>query len=94
MAFLRRQYRTIAFFAILTAILLAVIVGAVSEGVNGYGGYSSPESGASMYCPGLTKANGGGLTLAQCEKAVVHIQAWSATSTTYTMPPSFKVKAE
>lgn len=68
--------------------------GAISEGINGYGGYSSPESGASMYCPGLTKANGGGLTLAVCEKAVVHIQAWSATSTTYTMPPSFKVKAD
>src|SRR5262245_15914525 len=33
MAFLRRQYRTIAFFAVLTAILLAVVVGAVSEGV-------------------------------------------------------------
>ena len=47
-----------------------------------------------MYGPGLTKANGGGLTLAVCEKAIVHIQAWSATSTTYTMPPSFKVKAE
>jgi hypothetical protein len=68
--------------------------GVVAEGTNGFGGYSSPESGASMYCPGLTKANGGGLTLAVCEKAVVHIQAWSATSTTYTMPPTLKVKAE
>src|SRR5438067_4512032 len=33
MAFLRRQYRTIFFFAILTAVLLAVVVGSVSEGV-------------------------------------------------------------
>lgn len=68
--------------------------GVISEGINGYGGYASPESGASMYCPGLTKANGGGLTLGVCEKAVVHIQAWSATSTTFTMPPTLKVKAE
>jgi hypothetical protein len=68
--------------------------GVIAEGTNGYGGYASPESGASMYCPGLTKANGGGLTLAVCEKAVVHVQAWSQTSTTYTMPPTLKMKAE
>ncbi len=66
----------------------------IAEGINGYGGYSSPESGASSYCPGLTKANGGGLTLGVCEKAVVHIQPWSTTSTTYTMPPTLRIKAE
>src|SRR5687767_7035944 len=33
MAFLSRQYRTIAVFAILTAVLIAVLVGAISEGV-------------------------------------------------------------
>ncbi|HEY4685466.1 MAG TPA: sodium/proton-translocating pyrophosphatase, partial [Dehalococcoidia bacterium] len=33
MAFLSRQYRTIAIFALLTAVLIGVIVGAVSEGV-------------------------------------------------------------
>ena len=33
MAFLSRQYRTIAIFAILTAVLIGVIVGAISEGV-------------------------------------------------------------
>lgn len=66
----------------------------VAEGINGEGGYSSPEAGASSYCPGLTKANGGGMTLGVCEKAVVHIQPWSTTSTTYTMPPTWKVKAE
>src|ERR687896_570443 len=33
MAFLNRQYRTIAIFAVLTAILIGVIVGVVSEGV-------------------------------------------------------------
>jgi hypothetical protein len=33
MAFLSRQYRTIAIFALLTAVLIGGIVGAVSEGV-------------------------------------------------------------
>lgn len=67
---------------------------AVAEGINGEGGYSSPDSGGSMYCPGLTKANGGGLTLAACEKAVVHVQPWSYTSTTYPPPPYVKMKIE
>ncbi len=34
MAFLRRQYRTIAILAVLTAVAVAVIVGAISEGVH------------------------------------------------------------
>lgn len=66
----------------------------VSEGTNGAGGYASPESGASAYCPGLTKANGGGLQLGVCEKAVVHIQAYDYTSTTFTPPPVVRVRAE
>ncbi|HEY7270095.1 MAG TPA: sodium-translocating pyrophosphatase, partial [Dehalococcoidia bacterium] len=33
MAFLSRQYRTIAIFAVLTAVLLGVVVGAISDGV-------------------------------------------------------------
>jgi len=33
MAFLKRQYRTIAIFALLTAVIIGVIVGSVSEGV-------------------------------------------------------------
>ena len=33
MAFLRRQYRTIAIFALLTSVLIGVIVGSVSDGV-------------------------------------------------------------
>ena len=33
MAFLSRQYRTIAVFAVLTAVAIGVIVGAVSDGV-------------------------------------------------------------
>jgi hypothetical protein len=59
-----------------------------------FGNYSSPESGASLWCPGLTKANGGGLQLGVCEKAVVHIQSWSLTSTTFTAPPIVRLKPE
>lgn len=66
----------------------------ISEGINGAAGKSSPEPGNSGYCPGLTKANGGGLVLAACEKAVVHIQAYDAASATYPPPASIKVKPE
>jgi len=65
----------------------------IAEGI-AVSGYASPESGASSWCPGLTKANGGGLTLGVCEKAVVHIQPWSYASTTYTAPPIVRVKPE
>lgn len=71
-----------------------VCEGAIAEGVNGNPGFSSPDSGGSMWCPGLTKANGGGLVLSACEKAVVHIQAYDDKSTTQTMPPVVKVKPE
>lgn len=66
----------------------------IAEGINGYGGYSSPEAGGSMWCPGLTKANGGGMALGVCEKVVVHAQPWNVSSTSYPPPPSFKIKAE
>jgi hypothetical protein len=66
----------------------------IAEGTSSLTGYGSPESGASTWCPGLTKANGGGLTLAVCEKAVVHIQPWNNASTTYTPPPIVRVKPE
>ncbi len=68
--------------------------GQISEGISWGAGYSSPEAGASSWCPGLTKANGGGIALAACEKAVVHIQAYSTTSATYTAPPYLRVKPE
>jgi len=64
-----------------------------SEGSSG-GGKGSPESGGSTWCPGLTKANGGGLTLAPCEKAVVWIQPYSFTSTIYPPPPTLKISVE
>ncbi len=67
--------------------------GAISEGIDG-GGYASPESGLSPWCPGLTKANGGGLALGVCEKAVVFIQPFSMTSTTFTAPPRVRMRAD
>lgn len=66
----------------------------VAEGTNGLGGYASPDSGGSAYCPGLTKANGGGLQLGVCEKAVIHIQPYDYASTTYKAPPRLKFKPE
>jgi hypothetical protein len=65
----------------------------IAEGI-AVSGYSSPESGASSWCPGLTKANGGGLTLGVCEKAVVHVQAWTNGDATYPAPPTVRVKPE
>lgn len=66
----------------------------IAEGTNASGGYGSPQSGGSSYCPGLTKANGGSLTLGICEKAVVHVQSYSYTSSTYTPPPTIRLRAE
>jgi hypothetical protein len=66
----------------------------VAEGTNGAGGYASPESGGSAYCPGLTKANGGGLQLGVCEKAVVHVQSFNYLSTSYQAPPRIRVRPE
>ena len=61
---------------------------------NGVGGYASPEAGGSAYCPGLTKANGGGLQLGVCEKAVVHIQPYDYLSTTFRAPPRLRLYVE
>jgi len=68
--------------------------GFASEGSSGGGGYASPASNGSNWCPGLTKANNGGITLSHCERAVVQIQPWSSTSTTYTPPPQIRVRGE
>lgn len=54
----------------------------------------SPDSGGSATCPGLTKSNGGGFTLGVCERAIVHIQAFDASSSTLTPPPKLKIRAE
>jgi hypothetical protein len=66
----------------------------IAEGVGGAAGMSSPENGTSQWCPGLTKANGGGLSLAACEKAVVHLQAFSTTNASYTPPATIRFKPE
>ncbi len=69
--------------------------GVSSEGKNGtVTAAVSPEAGASVYCPGLTKTNGYGVTIGVCEKVIVHVQPWSTTSTTYPPPPSIKLKIE
>jgi hypothetical protein len=71
----------------------------VSEGASGAGGYSSPESGGSSWCPGLVKAavQGSGLTpltLGACERGVVSIQPWDQTGSSYTWPTQIRVKPE
>jgi len=68
--------------------------GQISEGTAWAAGYSSPEAGASSFCPGLTKANGGGITLAVCEKVVVHMQPYFASNATYPPPPTLRLKPE
>ncbi len=68
--------------------------GFISEGLSGSGAYTSPEAGGSDWCPGLTKSNGGAIALGVCETAVVHIQPWSQTSTTYTPPASIRLRPE
>ena len=67
--------------------------GVIAEGI-AVSGYSSPQSGASSWCPGLTKANGGGIALAACEKAVVHMQPYNSASVSYPPPPTLRVKPE
>ncbi|MFO0664422.1 MAG: IPT/TIG domain-containing protein [Polyangiaceae bacterium] len=66
----------------------------ISEGIGGAGAYSSPEAGGSDWCPGLTKANGGGIALGVCEKAVVYMQPYSVTSTTFTPPTTMKISLQ
>ena len=51
MAFLRRQYGTIAILAIVTAVLIAVIVGAVSEGVKDIEPEGSGDTISIVYSP-------------------------------------------
>jgi len=67
----------------------------VSEGDYGAAGtYPSPESGSSHWCPGLTKTNGGGIGLNACDRAVVFIQPYSMTNSSYLPPPQIRFKAE
>jgi hypothetical protein len=68
--------------------------GVISEGLDGSGGFNSKSPGTSKYCPGLTKANGAGLSLPACGVAVVLLQAWSTTNTKYTPPTTLAVDLE
>ncbi len=72
----------------------AACSGVVSEGASGLGGYGSPDTNNSTWCPGLLKSNAGGMALGVCEKAVVHIQPWSNTSTVYVAPPQVRFRAD
>ena len=67
----------------------------VSEGDYGAAGtFPSPDSGTSHWCPGLTKANGGGIGLSACDRAVVFIQPYSMTNASYLPPPQIRFRAE
>lgn len=68
----------------------------VSEGaLGGAGNYTSPDANGSNWCPGLTKANGAGLTLAACEKAVVTLSPYSVSGTTnYPAPTQIRFEPE
>ena len=66
----------------------------VSEGYNGAGAYDSPEANECGWCPGLTKANGGGISLGICEKAVVFMQPYDAASAVLTPPLTMKVSLQ
>jgi hypothetical protein len=68
--------------------------GFVSEGTSGSNGYSSPEAGGSSWCPGLTKANGAGITLGVCERIVVQAQPWSNSSSSYTPFATVRLRPE
>jgi hypothetical protein len=67
-------------------------VNTVSEG--SASGYDSPSNGGSGYCPGLTKSNGGGLTLGFCARAVIVVQPYDASSSVFTVPADMKVDLE
>ena len=68
----------------------------VSEGaLGGAGNYASPDSNGSNWCPGLTKANGSGLSLAACEKAIVTLSPYSvASGTDYPAPAQIRFEPE
>jgi hypothetical protein len=78
------------------AARMACATGTVaSEGALGAAGdYESPDSNGSEWCPGLTKANGAGLTLAACAKAVVTLAPYSVSSTSYTPPTQIRFEPE
>ncbi|MFO0737673.1 MAG: IPT/TIG domain-containing protein [Labilithrix sp.] len=63
--------------------------GSISEG----GSLPSPDANGSNKCPGLTKGNGA-LRLKACERAIVHVQAFSFEDASNPPPVNLKVKGE
>lgn len=78
------------------AARMACATGTVaSEGALGAAGdYESPDSNGSEWCPGLTKANGSGLTLAACATAVVTLAPYSVSSANYPAPTQIRFEPE
>ena len=66
--------------------------GYVAEGTLGTGGHASPESAGASFCPGLVGADA--LSLPACGRAVVFVQAFSITSSSYTPPPTLKIQLQ
>jgi hypothetical protein len=64
--------------------------GFVANGSAGGGAYASTTSNGSTYCPGMTKANGGSITLQPCDKAVLLVQQYDATQ--YTAPTQLAIQ--
>jgi hypothetical protein len=63
--------------------------GYVANGTSGGGGLASTQSNGSSYCPGLTAANGGAITLAPCGRAVLLAQPYDVTQ--FTAPAQLAV---
>ena len=59
-----------------------VCTGVVANGTSGGGAYDSTNDQGSAWCPGMTKANGGSITLPPCGTAVVLVQPYDVTQFT------------
>jgi hypothetical protein len=66
--------------------------GYVANGSGGAGARASTQSNGSSFCPGLTKANGGGVVLNACDKAVILVIPYSYPA--YARPASVVVDLE
>jgi hypothetical protein len=64
--------------------------GYVANGVSGGGGLTSTNANGSDYCPGLTAANGGAVTLQPCDTAVLIVQPYDVTQ--FTSPATLAVQ--
>jgi hypothetical protein len=56
--------------------------GVVANGTTGGGSFSSTNAAGSQWCPGITKANGGSVTLQPCATAVILVQPYDITQFT------------